>query len=101
MLNYTTLSIVLKHTYVQFTQQLIAVDAIIKSTKFKAKDFRPDSNTFNERVINKCLRLDIFTDKEYIKKIIELIVKLYVAEETSENLSETVVELLEKFSEDQ
>lgn len=60
----------------QFLQGIIAIDAIMGSTKTKAKDFLDNSNSFEERVTKKCMRLKMFQNEIYVNKLIVVINKL-------------------------
>jgi hypothetical protein len=51
---------------------IIAMDAILNSTKTKAKDFLPDSTTFEDRVIKKYMRLKLAETEEHAMSILKL-----------------------------
>lgn len=72
----------------QFLQTIIAIDAIMGSTKTKAKDFLDNSSSFQERVAKKCMRLKIFNSEKYIFKVIKLIENLYSIENSDSIFSD-------------
>lgn len=80
----------------EIVRNIISIDAIMSSTKTKAKDFLDGSTTFQERVVKKCSRLKIFESEEYIIYVIKLIEDLYSIE-NSDNLSSDIEKHLTNF----
>lgn len=67
MLKLETLIELQQNSSYEYTRWIISMEAIVHSTKTKAKDFLPDSTSFKDRVIKKFMRTKLTSETLALK----------------------------------